>query len=101
MWEKTGYLSEKTKAYTAGVDKVITTHIHSEKILEYYAKAYNVDDGKKVLKNLSLESILADYLLHKSSLVHKNKKYLANKGEKIVFIATDSVLTCICWHSTI
>ncbi|PIO04927.1 hypothetical protein COT47_06930 [Candidatus Woesearchaeota archaeon CG08_land_8_20_14_0_20_43_7] len=96
-----GHLEEQTKkvrgkpntirhwakqAYVSGIDSIITTHLHSDKIYPYFAEAYDVEDGRQILKNVSLECILADYILYGSSL----GKFLDKGGEGIVIVGVDA-----------
>ncbi|MBT5022378.1 ribose-phosphate pyrophosphokinase [Candidatus Woesearchaeota archaeon] len=95
----------------AGIDQVITTHIHSPRIAAFFAQSYGLIPeemkfdsnnkeipfdannkeiqkiGESVIKSISPHAILADYILHQSSLIRNG--YLADKGAKFVLKAMD------------
>lgn len=88
------------KYHLAGIDQVITTHLHSPRIYAYYAQAYGLvqgkfdskdehiqELGKGILKSISPHTLLADYLLHHSSLI--GTKYFADGGALLALEGMD------------
>lgn len=84
----------------SGIDEVITTHEHSPRIPAFFAKAYGLvdydanpnnqevqEEGRKIFKSISPHCVLADYLLHHSSL--KSSGYLDDEGKRLVLKAVD------------
>jgi len=67
---------------TAGVDEVITIHLHNKRVTKYHNDLS--ENNKKRIFNIQPTSLYAHYLLTKSSLIIKNK------GENIVFISPDA-----------
>jgi phosphoribosylpyrophosphate synthetase len=86
--EKKRAFSEKGKSAEAqavawkasGVDRVITLHVHSDRVAESYAKVYGRSDA---LIDLNPNPLLLDYLIN-YSLVD-----LQNQGENLVIIRAD------------
>ena len=66
----------------SGVDGVITLHSHNKKIKKYYEDNFKDNDGK-VFFDVWPYSLLAHYLLTKSSL------HIENNGENIVVVSPD------------
>jgi len=66
----------------SGVDGVITLHSHNKKIKQYYEKAMG-NSGGKAFFDVWPYSLLAHYLLTKSSLE------IENNGENIVVVSPD------------
>jgi phosphoribosylpyrophosphate synthetase len=86
----------------SGIDQVITTHQHSKRMSALFALEYGLvptngfnaknpnyqNLGNRVLKSISPHAIVADYILHESSLV--DSEYLANSGARLVVKSMDA-----------
>ena len=66
----------------SGVDGLITMHCHNKKIRKFYEKEMGVD-GEKIFFDVWPYSLLAHYLVTKSSLK------IDNRGENIVVVSPD------------
>ncbi|MBI4441066.1 ribose-phosphate diphosphokinase [Candidatus Woesearchaeota archaeon] len=66
----------------AGIDRILTMHMHSKRIKDVYAEVYG-RPGEDVLYNISPECIVADYLRHRSSM------RVVENGQNLVFIGVD------------
>jgi len=68
---------------TNSVDRILTLHMHSEKIYGIYEKVY-CKPGKEIVYNISPYFLLGHYLLNDPNLE------IINKGENIVFMSSDA-----------
>jgi len=66
----------------SGVDEIITIHLHSKQVEKYHNDLSN--NGKQRIFDIWPSSLIAHYLLTKSSLK------IQNNGENIVFISPDT-----------
>ena len=68
------------------IDQILTMHMHTPVIEKIYQDAYGINDGRKVLLNISPHFILAHYLRTRSPLTELINEM---EGENLVIIAAD------------